>query len=187
MPKKREFKWNNKCTEFLINNYKIMSFVDIGKNLGLSDRCVRSHFKRLGLKLDGTEIRKKSGCKKDCKAWNKGMKGELSPFYGIPRSNETKKKMSLSQLGEKHYNWKGGKTVCGDYEFIRIKGKKIRMSHYVWMNHNKFYTIPKNCVIHHKDLNKLNNNIDNLILLPRDLHSQFHWVWEKENNIKRGF
>jgi len=34
-------------------------------------------------------------------AWNKGVKGEDNPLYGIPRSEEVKKKISLKNKGRK--------------------------------------------------------------------------------------
>jgi hypothetical protein len=36
-----------------------------------------------------------------------------------------------------------------------------------------------------KNGNKLDNKIENLMCLPRDLHAKWHWQYEKENNINR--
>jgi hypothetical protein len=52
-------------------------------------------------------------------AWNKGLKGVYK------RSEETKKKMSLAQLGEKHHRWKGdevGYDALHSWVY-RMKGK----------------------------------------------------------------
>lgn len=48
------------------------------------------------------------------------------------------------------------------------------------MNYRKFYKDYYNIefgtdyVVHHIDFNRENNNIDNLILLPKKLHSKYH-------------
>ena len=47
-----------------------------------------------------------------------------------------------------------------------------------------FYgTIPKNCVVHHKDGNPLNNCIMNLQVLPKRIHGQIH---SKDENSAMG-
>ena len=48
------------------------------------------------------------------------------------------------------------------------------------MCYRKFYTeqtgvkLPKGFVVHHIDLNRGNNQIDNLVAVPSKLHSKFH-------------
>lgn len=50
------------------------------------------------------------------------------------------------------------------------------------MDYRKLYEthygikIPPGFEIHHIDQNRNNNNIKNLLLLPKRLHSQLHWV-----------
>lgn len=49
------------------------------------------------------------------------------------------------------------------------------------MNYRKFYEeecnikIPKGYEIHHIDMNRENNNIENLVMLPKKLHKQYHF------------
>lgn len=44
--------------------------------------------------------------------------------------------------------------------------------------------IPKNYEIHHIDMDRTNNNIYNLVMLPKELHQQYHTLREKmENNF----
>ena len=51
------------------------------------------------------------------------------------------------------------------------------------MNYRKkfenFYRmkIPEGYVIHHIDMDRSNNRIGNLVMLPSKLHSQFHWYY----------
>lgn len=52
-------------------------------------------------------------------------------------------------------------------------------------NYRKFYEkslgikIPNRFVIHHLDLNHYNNDIDNLLMLPRKLHEEYHRLSSK--------
>lgn len=48
------------------------------------------------------------------------------------------------------------------------------------MNYRKFYEkevcfIPKNFVIHHLDSNRENNDLKNLLMLPKELHNRYHF------------
>lgn len=53
---------------------------------------------------------------------------------------------------------------------------------FVFMDYRRLYenhygiTIPPEYDIHHIDFNMDNNNIENLLLLPKDLHRKLHWV-----------
>jgi len=61
----------------------------------------------------------------------------------------------------------------------KINGKvvAIRLHKYIY---EKFYgKIPINCVVHHKDLNRRNNNIENLQLLTLVEHGKLHNIGRK--------
>jgi hypothetical protein len=51
--------------------------------------------------------------------------------------------------------------------------KRILESHFVWSKHNN-QEVPKGHVVHHKDLNPLNNNPKNLELMKKGSHNKFH-------------
>lgn len=56
----------------------------------------------------------------------------------------------------------------GDYPAVYINGKSHHIHRLQWV---KYYgEIPKGCVVHHKDENKLNWSIENLELLSRKDH-----------------
>lgn len=55
----------------------------------------------------------------------------------------------------------------------KINGKRQRLHRYVWETENNA-TIPKGYDIHHKDGNKLNNDILNLVLLKNSEHQSLH-------------
>lgn len=60
----------------------------------------------------------------------------------------------------------------GDYPAIWLNGGNCHIHRLVW---EKYYgTIPEGCIIHHKDENKLNWDIDNLELLTRANHLNKH-------------
>lgn len=59
----------------------------------------------------------------------------------------------------------------GDYPAIYL-GRNVHLHRLVWIeNHGD---IPKGCVIHHKDENKLNWDIENLEMLTRSEHLKCH-------------
>ena len=103
-----------------------------------------------------------------------------SPIIRILKENNIPRKPIGFQYGKKHWNYKGGRffnKILGRY--IRsINGKKIPEHHFVWIQENQI-PILKGCVIHHKNLDKTDNKIENLILLPKDVHDNLHWYIRK--------
>lgn len=101
----------------------------------------------------------KRGFKKGNVAWNKGLKGiRLSPATEF-KKGET--------FGENHPSWKGGiqkfKNDC-TYIYDGIN-KRIRRPKKVYEDaHGK---IPKNWVLYHLDKNKDNDELNNLVAIPR--------------------
>lgn len=60
----------------------------------------------------------------------------------------------------------------GDYPCVFINNENIHLHKYIWEKY--FGEIPQGCIIHHKDENKLNWDIDNLELLTRSEHLSKH-------------
>lgn len=75
------------------------------------------------------------------------------------------------------WNYHGG-SIDQDtgYKRIYISGNRIYEHQYIWELHNGI--IPENCVIHHIDGNKLNNNISNLQCISRSEHNKIHNLGE---------
>ena len=69
------------------------------------------------------------------------------------------------------------------YLGARVDGKLVLMHRYVWEYYNG--TIPNGYVIHHKDKNKINNDIDNLECLPNRDHSVRHNINKSPKQIQR--
>ena len=124
--------------------------------------------------------------------WNKGIFGLIKQsketrekrsiaLMGHSVSDETKRKISEAQKGDKAHSWKDGRSLI-----MKIKDK-FGMSGRHQFRYNgmagKAMEIDKVCthcssgndlLIHHFNKNKEDNRIENLIVLCRQCHSKFH-------------
>ena len=104
--------------------------------------------------------------------WNKGIKGlHLSTATEFKSGLVPCNKMAIGVITQR--KTKGGKIR----QFIKIDepNKWEEYSQYIW---SKFYgSIIKGDIIHHMDGDCCNNEIDNLIALPRYDHPIFHGRW----------
>lgn len=104
--------------------------------------------------------------------------GDNNPMYG--------------KTGNKHHNYKGlvsdGKgylmILKPDWYTGRKGCKHIFYHHYVWCIAMGWTEIPEGYVIHHIDLDKTNNNINNLALMTNEAHSRLHKLLIKLQNSK---
>lgn len=119
----------------------------------------------------------KEGCNNIRRAMNRpevkakisiANKGNIA-FLGRTHTEETKRKMSISQNKGGYINWQG-------YRILNVRGKKgIREHDLIWCTQpENLNYIPKGFVIHHIDGNKLNNNPNNLFLISRSDHARLH-------------
>lgn len=63
----------------------------------------------------------------------------------------------------------------------KINGKRPRLHVYIWEKHNG--ERPKGFDIHHKDHNKDNNDISNLVLVSSSNHTKHHAIKYAESNL----
>ena len=74
----------------------------------------------------------------------------------------------------------GNLMPCKVIPGVQDRGRNT--GRFCFMNYRKLYEkhygikIPPEYDIHHIDFNRDNNSIENLLLLPKDLHRKLHWV-----------
>ena len=101
-------------------------------------------------------------------------KGRFVKGHSVPKEwIEKYKEKAGWQSGEQRYNWKGV-TYQKGYRFLRINGKNVREHNYVWIRESGWNFIPKGFVVHHINQDKLDNRIENLACIPRDIHLKIH-------------
>lgn len=103
-----------------------------------------------------------------------------TPVVRILRENKIPSRPMGFQVGDQHWNWKSGRFFVKHHGYYKrsINGRKFSEHHYIWIRENKM-PIPKGCVIHHKNMDKTDNRIENLVLLPKDVHDNLHWYLRK--------
>jgi hypothetical protein len=101
-----------------------------------------------------------SGCfKKGNRPWNDGVKGiHLSP------STEFKKG---EMFGKDHYSWKGGVQIIKNDCVYLYDGINKRVRRPKKLYEEAHGEIPKGWIIYHLDGDKDNDDLDNLIAIPR--------------------
>ncbi len=126
------------------------------------------------------------GCKgKTNGIWKTGHNLRLNPLPQNLKSFINGKK------GTEHPNWKGGRRIVDGYMYIyhpfhpNSTKQGYVCEHRLIMEKKLKRYLRKDEVVHHKDNNPLNNNIDNLILVENQgEHNRFH---VKERNQKGQF
>lgn len=96
---------------------------------------------------------------------------------GIPKTQEHKEKIRLGNL-------RHGYCIKQGYKIISIHKKEFREHRMIWEEING--KIPEGFVIHHKDHNRSNNDIDNLELMSRSEHAKLHGKLRFPKGVKIG-
>ena len=88
----------------------------------------------------------------------------------------------------KNGNWKGGTYICGGYVKVKVKSHPMAdkrnyvLLHRLVMENYLGRYLKEDEYIHHKDGNKLNNDISNLELVYAEQHAKEHYT---ERNIDK--
>ena len=105
----------------------------------------------------------------------------MTKGYKMPESEREKRRETMKRIGgnsgtwkkgQKAWNFKGGKRLKRKYK--RFNGKLMHNACVVWLKYNSLKEVPKGFVIHHKDRDSLNDNIENLILMKDSEHKYLH-------------
>lgn len=154
------------------------SLAEIGYICGVAFQTVSKWLKRhnikarpygtSGLKLKGKRVPKRE---KDLNEphWRTGTK--LEPEH---RKNTIKALKNNWKSGKDNPNWKGGTTLDHGYRILRINGKRIREHRYV-MEQHLGRKLTRKEQIHHINGDKLDNRIENLMVLSNAEHQRLHW------------
>lgn len=156
---------------------------EIGNLLKKSPVQVSRYLKRF-------KIKARSFSTKGRKAWNKG----------VPMREESKNKLSIAHTGKKlskehrakviktlryglkgkdNPNWKGGSFIKEGYKWIRIDDFYVPEHRLVMEKYLK-RKLKTEENIHHINKNKLDNRIENLVIVSnKEHHRSFHWNEEE--------
>ena len=99
--------------------------------------------------------------------------------HGIETKRGYKSPKNVRYYGEEHYNWKGGTYESGGYRRIYAPDHPNNAGGYVLEHrlvvekHLGRYLYPTE-VVHHINGDKLDNRLENLIVLTRTEHMQLH-------------
>lgn len=113
--------------------------------------------------------------------WNKGLKtGPASGDHMFQKGAIpwNKGKAHKTITGDRHYKYKGGFWINDSgYKIIEVKrlGKRFRVrEHRMVMEAHLGRKLAPNEDVHHIDHDKLNNSIDNLMVLSKREHTLLH-------------
>jgi HNH endonuclease len=115
------------------------------------------------------------GCK--TKIYDRGPNGQLRRFV---KGHQNRGREFLSTRGEKHCNWKGGRSKRYGYwlvlkpEHPRKDGSGYVFEHIViYETHHKCCILPW-IVVHHKNRKRWDNRPQNLVLVTKSEHQNIH-------------
>lgn len=157
---------------------KKMSESHTGKSSGMKGKHHSEETKEI-LRKNSTGFKHNEKTKENIRKFHKGKilseetKQKMSEAHKgrkrKPFKEETKNKISIAQIDL----WSKLKTSSdGKREKVYINGRQILISHLIWEKH--YGKIPDGYIIHHKDLNPSNNNINNLLMIERGKHNKLH-------------
>jgi len=88
--------------------------------------------------------------------------------------NNVELSKKVDRSGSKNPAWKRGYIIFHGYKYVSIGNKKRRFEHRLVMEKYLGRELTRKEIIHHKDGNKLNNELSNLELMTQSKHIKEH-------------
>lgn len=133
---------------------------DIATETGVNDRTIRWYFRKYNLAVPKW---------KPHRVWNKGLKA--SEDERVRKSVEAANKATRGSIA---WNNKGGFINEYGYRIIYVNGRRKR-EHVHIIEHSIGRKLKPNECVHHKDEDKLNNDLENLQLMTKSEHGKLHY------------
>lgn len=116
----------------------------------------------------------------------------INKKYVMPESERKKRSETLKKKGGNSTSWKKGQKAWNfqhgtkkKRKFVNVNKKSILNSHFIWCSQpENLNYVPKGFVIHHLNNNSVDDNPNNLIMLPDGFHKSFHNRIAGEDLIK---
>jgi len=143
------------------------SMPDIAKELGMKYSTVRYWLIKFGIELRS----RADGIRAVSHKLGSGLRGKTRIF-----SDEWKENISKAKLAHGDMNASGVSIKPSGYIEITRGEHKFRGQHRVIMEAHLGRRLEHNEVVHHKDENKQNNSIDNLIVMTASEHARNHAI-----------
>ena len=89
-------------------------------------------------------------------------------------SRKCRNKWQSSLTANKSGRYKGGKVLQQGYMFIKVGYRQYRQENRIKMEEHLNRKLKTTELVHHKDGNRLNNDINNLEIMSRSEHSKLH-------------
>lgn len=112
---------------------------------------------------------------------HKGKKGQASYMYGRHPTPEAVARQKAAVSGPNNYHWSGGrKKHSGGYVLVYAPDHPHRdrngfvLEHRIVMENALGRILDESEIVHHKNLIKNDNRIENLQVMKRDEHARLH-------------
>lgn len=186
----KQRKWTGGETQFLFDNYKLLTYREIAITLARTLFSVQRKARTLNIKKYGWS----SSSDRFLKTRFKELTyQELATALGRKRRSVITRcqKLGLSgnawykaRRGEKHGMWKGGKRLTSDgYVIYKAGALRGQHEHRAVMEQALGRPLSPGELVHHIDGNKTNNDLDNLQILTQAEHNRIHnWAWLYRNS-----